>query len=76
MKEIVLQTIQEITAEKIEAKRFPIFALRVEISKRISKKTDEALKELVQNQTVKTDNTINDTYFEVQNPQPDKAIKA
>lgn len=30
MKEIVLQTIQEIIAENIEAKRFPIFALRVE----------------------------------------------
>lgn len=65
MKQIVLQTIQEITAEKTKELRHPVFALRLEILKRLWEKADESLNELAANKVVKSGNTLNDKWFEL-----------
>jgi len=71
MKKIVLQTIQEITSEKKELNKVPNFALLIEINNRIWKKTDMALQELEKDKTIKTGNTVNNTFYALAEPLPD-----
>ena len=72
MKEIILRIIQEITAENIQSKHYPYYALRLEIGKRINKETENALNELIESKAVKTGNTLNDRYFELTTQHPEK----
>lgn len=67
MKDIVIEIIRQITAEKKKALKVPDFALKVEILSRVWKKADEALTEIAKSDKVSIGRTINNTHYRVRN---------
>lgn len=72
MKEEVIKIIEEISAKKREARKFPEFVLEMELRKAIKERVLDVLRELYKEEKVDFGRTLNDNFVEIRKPDAPK----
>ena len=72
MKQIVLETLERITKERILNKQFPTHVLYLELKKELGNQIGKALRELWKEGKIKAGDTINDKFIELIDPKYEK----
>ncbi|MGD2113405.1 MAG: hypothetical protein PVG07_00020 [Acidobacteriota bacterium] len=72
MKEQVLKIIEELSAQKRNAKKFPVLVLDHELNKEIKRRVLKALRELFKEEKVDFGRTVNYNFVEIRQPDAPK----
>jgi urocanate hydratase len=72
MKQIVLETIQRLTNEKIKNGTFPTHVLWIDLRKELGDKIKEAINQLIEEGKLKAGHTLNDRYLKPLPPYTSK----
>ncbi|BAX79054.1 hypothetical protein [Labilibaculum antarcticum] len=65
MREIVLKTLEQITKEKEDARKFPTHVMYVELINELGREINPVLRELLNEGKIKAGNTINDKFIKL-----------
>ena len=65
MREIVLKTLERITKEKEDARKFPTHVIYVELINELGREINPVLRELLNEGKIKAGNTINDKFIKL-----------
>ena len=68
MKEIILEIIEEISAQKTTEKKTPVIVLDSELRKAIEKRAIESIRQLYRDNEIDVGRTINNNFIELRTP--------